>query len=201
MITLTNRPCRIGPSINARTEKHGDDDVQAFDIPLAGLMLEKEELNAFLGDPYAYDALFNHHRSNGKADEPIFKKFRPLVLRDKFEEGEVVFTVGMGSEEIRLKGVKLAKVTLDPQVGGLTLLSVQVQCTPSTETIAKVLPYMNHEIEAEVTFGKKIAKSEKQRELPINGFGEGEQPEQGEGKPKSRGRRKNGHDGEQASLQ
>lgn len=204
MLTLTSRPCKIGPSINARTEKHGDEDVQAFDIPLDGVMLEKEELNALLEDPYAHDALFNH-RGGGKVDEPIFRKFRALQFKDKFEEGEAVITVGLGSEEIRLKDVKLARVTLAPQVGGLTMLSVQVQCRPSTDTIAKVLPYMNHEVEAEVSFGKKVVKSEKQRELPINSFGEGEQPDIGPGTREQidklpRGRRRK-HNGSQAGLQ
>jgi len=194
-LTLTNRPCKIGTNVNGRNEKHGDEDVPAADISIDGLMLEAEELNALLEDPYAHDALFNH-RSNGKVDEPIFRKFRPLQYREKFEEAEVVLTVGMGSTEIRLQNVKLARVTLDPQVGGLVKLSLQVQCTPSAETIAQLWSYMNHEVEAEVSFGKKAVKGEKQKEMPL-GFGDGEEPEQGE-KPK-RGRRRKGSD--QPSLQ
>lgn len=177
MLTLTKRPARIGSSINTRTEKHGDEDVPACDIPIEGLMLEREELNALLGDPYAHDALFNH-RSQGKVDEPIFRKFKPLVFREKFESARVVLTVGLGADvEIELKDVKLARITLDPQVGGLVELSVQVQCTPPAETIGALVNYLGHELEAEVTFGQVAEKADRQRELPINNFGNGETPE------------------------
>lgn len=196
MLTLDKRPCRIGSSLNARNEKHGDEDVPALDIPLEGLMLTKEELNALLEDPYAHDALFNH-RSKGKVDEPVFRKFKPLVYREKFEEAQVLLTVGLGADiEIEFKGVKLARVTLDPQVGGLTECSVQIQCTPSAETVAQLWPYMNREVDCELSFGKKAVKAEKQKELPLNTFGDGEAPEQGD-KPK---RRRKGAD-EQPSLQ
>lgn len=174
MLTLTKRPARIRNSINTRVEKHGDEDVPACDVPLEGIMLEREELNALLDDAYAHDALFNH-RSQGKADEPIFRKFKPLVFRDKFEEGEITLHVGMGQEQIELKGVKLARVTLDPQVGGLTELSLQVQCNPSTDKIAQLFTYMNHDVELEISFGKKSEKGGKQKDLPLNTFGDGEQ--------------------------
>lgn len=34
MTALTARACQIGTSINIRTEKNGEDDVPACDIPL-----------------------------------------------------------------------------------------------------------------------------------------------------------------------
>lgn len=173
MLTLDKRPARMGSSINTRTEKHGDEDVPACDIALQGIMLEREELNSLLADPYAHDALYNH-RSKGKADEPVFRKFKPLVFREKFEEGGVTLYVGMGQTKIELKDVKLARVTLDPQVGGLTELSVQVQCTPKTDTIGELLGYMNHDVEVEISFGKRAEKSKKQQDLPINTFGANE---------------------------
>jgi hypothetical protein len=211
MLTLDKRPCRIGGSLNSRTEKHGDEDVPALDIPLEGLMLTKEELNALTGDAYMHDALFSH-RSQGKLDEPILRMFRPLVMREKFEEGQVLLQVGLGADiEIELKDVKLARVTLEPQVGGLTACSVQVQCTPTAETVAQLWPYMGHEADCELTFGKKVTKAEKQKELPLNSFGEGEQPEQGgdigpdtreQIDQLPRGRKRRGKsNGEQPSLQ
>lgn len=176
MLSLNKRPARIGPSINTPTEKHGEEDVPACDIPIEGIMLEREELNALLDDPYAHDALFNH-RSQGKVDEPIFRKFKALQFREKFEEGAVTFFVGMGAEKIELKSVKLARVTLDPQVGGLTELSLSVQCNPSADTVAQLFTYMNHDVEVEIAFGKKVAKGAKQVEMPINTFGNDEAPQ------------------------
>ena len=39
-LSLTKRPAKIGPSINTRTQRHGDDDVPATDIPLSGILVE-----------------------------------------------------------------------------------------------------------------------------------------------------------------
>lgn len=197
MLTLNKRPAKIGAAVNTRCEKHGDEDVPACDIPLVGIMLEAAELNALLGDPYAHTALFNH-RPGSQLDEPIFRKFNPLRLRDKFEEAEVVIYAGLEPKEIRLKAVKLARVTLDPQVGGLTELALQVQCTPETETIGELLAFMNHTVDVVVSFGKTATKGEKQSELPLNSFGDGESKEPAAETPK-RGRRRNSHD--QPSIQ
>ena len=35
MLSLNKRPARIGPSINTPTEKHGEEDVPACDIPIS----------------------------------------------------------------------------------------------------------------------------------------------------------------------
>ena len=63
MLTLPTRPAKIGGSINTRTEKHGDDDVAALDIPLE-FLLEPDELCAILKTEDAaarlFTGAFNH---------------------------------------------------------------------------------------------------------------------------------------------
>jgi hypothetical protein len=41
IMNLTKRPAQIGPSINTRTEKHGEENVPGVDIQVSGLMLDK----------------------------------------------------------------------------------------------------------------------------------------------------------------
>lgn len=109
MLTLTTRPCKIGPSINTRTEKHGDEDVTALDIPIESVMLEANELNVLLGEPHAHNALFNGGTS---PPEPLLRMIRALKLKDKFEDCTVTLLLGLNLERIELANVKLAKVEL-----------------------------------------------------------------------------------------
>jgi len=176
-LTLTNRHCKIGNSINTRAEKHGDEDVPACDIPLDGILLEREELNALLGDKAAHKSLFQYTKN--APDEPSFKAFKPFALKDKFEECSVTLLLGISEMELELTGVKLANIKLEPLTGGQTALSLQVQTTCPVESMAQAIAFLNAEIEAEITFGKKTEKSTKQRELPMTiGNGEASEAEQ-----------------------
>jgi hypothetical protein len=176
---ITKRPCRIGSSINTRTEKHGDEDVPACDIPLEAIMIDANELNILLGDTGAHKALFRKGKNGSETiQEPAFRQLKSFVLKDKFEDANVLLTVGINGTEVELADVKLAKVTLAPQVGGLTELSLQVQATPDVEDIAEILQYLNGEEDVAIEFGKRAEKAaSKQKDLPINTFGDGEQPE------------------------
>jgi hypothetical protein len=185
MLTLDKRPCRIGSSINTRSELHGEETVPAMDIPLEGIMLQPNELNALLNEPFAHSALFDE---KGTHKEPIFRQFKPFVMKDKFEDATVSIELGLKQELITLQNVKLAKLTLTPMVGGLTELSLQVQCTPDLDLgISTLLAFLNKDADVEITVGKKAADAKDQPQLPLNTFGEGEQSEKPKGK-RGRGR-------------
>lgn len=158
MLSLSNRPCRIGSSINTRTEKHGDEDVTALDIPLNEIMIEDVELNILLQEPHASNVLFN--APPGKLAEPVFKSIKSLRLKDKIEGASVIITLN-GSTEVKLSDCKISKVTLDPQIGGLTCVSLQVQCTPKLDSlIARLLEKLNCEATVEILaegFGEQKA--------------------------------------------
>mgnify|MGYP000858370668 FL=1 len=175
MLTLTTRPCKIGPSINTRTEKHGDEDVTALDIPIESVMLDANELNVLLGEPHAHNALFNGGTS---PPEPLLRMIRALKLKDKFEDCTVTLLLGLNLERIELANVKLAKVELEPCVGGLTAASFAIQCAPRDLQFAPLLlSFMNHEADIELVLGKRADASKAQPELPLSTFGEGEEPE------------------------
>jgi hypothetical protein len=157
---LSKRQAKIGNQIPSRGEMHGDETVTALDIPLTDLMLDETELGEIMCQPRASAALFND--GNGTR-EPFFQNIKPIALVDKIEGATVTITHGVENESIKLINVRLAKVKLEPCVGGLTAMSCTVQCTPDlNESVAKLLGRLNStvDVEVECDYGK-------QAELPM----------------------------------
>lgn len=190
MLNITSRACQLGASINTRAEKHGDEDVPACDIPLAGIMLDETELNALLNDPYAYRALFT---DRGGHQEPSLPQFEAHALREKLEGATVTLTVGTRAKEIVLGDAKLKGLTLEPLSGGATSLSLKIQISGDAvpDVVGVLLNHLNGHLTVEIADAVAVEKkADKQMDLPVNQFGESEQPEE-TSKPK-RGRRRNG---------
>jgi len=190
MLNLSPRACQLGSSVNTRTERHGDEDVPACDIPLAGIMLDETELNALCREPYLSRALFND-KSGHK--EPMLSMFEALPFRDKLEGATVTLvlsTTGAGTELV-LGNAKLKGLTLEPLSGGATSLSLKVQVSGDTvpKVVGELVAHLNGHITVEIADATAVEqKASGQRDLPINTFGNGEAPEQG-AKPK-RGRKR-----------
>lgn len=186
MLTISKRPCQIGTSINTRRELHGDEPVPACDIPILGITLDANELNSLLEEPHAHGALFLLRK--GVTEEPQFPQLEPFVLKDKIEGARVSLIVG--NSVLKLTDCKLKGLTLQPMAGGLTLLSFKIQSSGDGMggIVGDLVAQLDRTIEIEVTDGERVSKDSRQAELPINTFGEGEEPEQ----PRKR-RRKNGH--------
>lgn len=170
MLNLDKRAAQIGNAIPCRSEMHGEDSVTALDIPLSGVMIGEHELNALMQDPYAYAVLFNA-RNGDKLPEPSLKNIKPLSLTEKVEGANVTIIHGVTSETIKLTNVKIAKIKLEPKVGGLTELCFSVQCTPDlNDQVAKLLGRLNSTVEISIDGGQFGA----QQELPLNTVGAGE---------------------------
>lgn len=175
VLTLDTRPAKIGAHINTRTEKHGEDDVPACDIPLAGIMLEAHELDALVGDG-AFAALFRKSVApQPEFDEPAFPSLRALVLREKFAACAVTISVD-ASDLIELDDCKIRRVKLQPLAGGMVELAVQVQATPYADQIAALVAALNRPVTLHtLTFGKVAEKSDKQPDLPMD-HGQSDEP-------------------------
>lgn len=186
-ISLDSRPCTLGPSINLRTEKHGDDDVAACDIPLDGIMLQDAELNALLEDKHAHNALYE--KRSGKPDRPLFPLIETLALSGKYE-GNVALIFGPNQVDLELEGVTVSKIRLKRLEGGLTQMSCSISCSENTESfIGKLTGRMNGNLNVELDIGEPIEAKAKsaQADLPINTFGEGEQGTKPKGKRSKKG--------------
>jgi hypothetical protein len=166
---LSQRSAKIGNAINTRAEMHGEESLTAVDIPLTDIMLDANELNALLREPYAHRALFDQRR--GVLCEPLFKHLKPLALADKIEGACISITHGVAAEVLTLAAVKLAKIKLEPRVGGLTAMSCTVQALPELNAdMAHLLERLNAQVEVAIDGGEWGA----QAELPLNQAGEDE---------------------------
>jgi hypothetical protein len=144
MLTLKRRTCRIGTSINTRAEHHGDDEVTALDIPLASIMLDAEELNSLLCDPHAHTRLYDTTKA-GMPAEPGLPKLKDFKLAEKIEGAEVEIALA-GDEVLKLTSCNLKSVTLSCELGGLTSMSVLVQCVPKLDSkISRLLERLDRE--------------------------------------------------------
>lgn len=165
---LDQRACKLGPSINCRTEKRGDDDEPACDIPIVGVLLEKAEANDLVGKLF-WESLFDT-RSGGKAPKVLFPDLAPRKLADKYT-GSITIVLGPNINDVELEDITFAGITLEPLEGGLVSMSLKVQCADEiTKFIAKLVARQNSEVEVELTFGEKVVKTKgKQEELPLDG--------------------------------
>jgi hypothetical protein len=173
ILSLSKRPAQVGPSINTRTEKHGNDDVPGIDIPVSQIFLDKDELNALLQDVEGHDALYTEAR--GEQLEPRFQTIQPLVLDDKFTGAKVSLEVTTGGEKtvLHLKPAKIAKIKLEPQVGGLTLMSCTVQGNPQDHT--DVLALLNQKCRLSILNAERDEKPVPEPELPLGHEAQGEE--------------------------
>src|SRR5882672_6593975 len=161
-LTLTKRAGQIGPSINTRTEKHGEEDVPGIDIPVGGIFLDAEELNAVLQNEGAHEALYTLER--GAAPEPRFQNLKPLGISDKFQGAKVTITVD-DREPLILKPAKVSKIHLEPQIGGLTAMTCTIQGNPGDHT--DVLEMLNAKCRISIVGGQVAEREREQPELDL----------------------------------
>jgi len=174
MLNIRETFAQMG-KISNNLEKHGEDDVTAFDIPVSGITLTGEEVNALIEDPYGDRWLFNTVKD---LREPNVAKFKPLEMLDSFEDATIVLTVPRGAS-YTFAGAKIKSITLDPQRGGETLVSFSVRVRPENDDqIVDLIDSQNREVKIDIADAKVMMKGgRKQQELPLARAGEGEEPE------------------------
>ncbi len=168
--SLAKRQSTLGVKLNPRTEYHGDDPVPACDFTLSKIMLDASELNALIDGentvaPSPHDRLFY---LGGPLSEPAFRHLKALVLDTKYERSSVSLWLGLNRDLVKLGGAKLAKIHLVPQTGGLTELSLQVQCNPEADQMALLYTHMSKDVEVTIRFGSPVKDTKEQPELPLD---------------------------------
>lgn len=163
---IKSRPCRIGPSINTRTEMHGKDPVPMMDVPLVNLLLQAEELDELLG-PFSFESLFVTTTNPAGGKEPPmpqwFERLKPLAVVGKWKGSSISLELPHG-QHIDESGVTIAKLKLEPQIGGLTALSLTLQMP----VVSPLLNYLDQPIKAELQFGEAVRESTADEpELPL----------------------------------
>lgn len=161
-LNLTDQHARMG-KISNNLELHGEDDeVIAFAIPCE-LMLTAEQLDALMGT-YFHRALFNTDAAT-RLETPLdgFRRCKPLELEDAYEG------VRVRIDDHEFRDCRVQKFVLEPQVGGLTKLRVQVYLRPGLGDENLALQELQHrEIALQIYEGKLAAKKNaRQSELPL----------------------------------
>jgi hypothetical protein len=163
------RPAKIGPSINTRTEKHGDDNVAALDIPVT-FLLDPVDLCDLLKSEDAAQRLFRYSQpapnAISVAGDPAIPVLKSFALGGKIEGVLAVMTFDAlaGPIELRLTDAKLAKMRLEPQFAGKTLCAVTIQTAPDlTDDILALLGHMNGECQISI----EAPNYGSQAELPL----------------------------------
>lgn len=174
VVTLTN--------INVRTERHGDDDVDAYDLDFSIEGGNAEVLG--LLDPELCDAFY--FRAKTTDDEPDlpgvdkilpnlrFPKLGPLPWGDKVEGADLLIEYGTGRQasNISLSGGKSQTKKVELKEGGTTVLGLQFQTSNMPDG---VLDKLRKKLKQELTVtivqsetARQEAKA-KQAELDIGG--------------------------------
>lgn len=145
-------------------EKHGEEEVTAFDIPVEGITLRPEAVNQLLEDPYADRWLFN---DKGGTREPSTRKFEPFRLRDTYEGATV--SMKFGDDTFTFTECRIKDVELEPRTGGDTLLGFSVRVRPENDKqILQLLGHQNREVNIDITDARIAVKGgRKQQELPL----------------------------------
>lgn len=191
MISLIDKICRFG-KISNNLELHGEEEVTAFQIPVEGVMLEAKELNAIVGDKYFAGIVFNDKRGLKEPTDAL-RKFKPLELADSYENATVIMTL-TGDRELEFDECLLKNLTLEPQVGGLTALSIKLYLRPGIGANNLLLQEHQHrEVKLTITNATVALKAKsRQQDLPLGNGEEGDdeegEEEEADSKPKRRGR-------------
>lgn len=179
---LNRRPAMIGASINSRTQRHGDEPVPAFDIPLRAIMLTQEELNALMGDKLAWVAFFNERKDG--LPEPLFRKIKHYAIDDKYENCSCAIAAGLKEQLFELdENVKISKMRLIPAVGGLTELRLTLQAQIDSTNVG-LFEWLSKDCYVELTFGDLEKADVKQPELNLDAGAREEEPKRGRGRPR-----------------
>jgi hypothetical protein len=143
MLKIGRRTAMVGTGIPSRTEKHGDENVTALDIPLGAITLAPTTLEELL--PGASERLFDSQKN------PVFTRLKAFRLREKIESARVTLWLGLDPTELVFADVKLTKGDITPTHGGGADLSLTVQVTPDLdESIALLLGHLNQQVEVEI---------------------------------------------------
>ncbi len=156
-LSLTKRPAKIGKSVNTRTEMHGKDEVPGQDIPLFGIVLNVEELCAVTDEETAGTGFF---KMDGDQYVPRILALDPQTLGHKFANATVKLSGG-GLPVTTYKNAKIKGIVLEPQTGGMTLMSCTLQVNPDNGD-----PSAQQLINAKISVTIKAELEEEEEEDP-----------------------------------
>jgi hypothetical protein len=143
-------------------------------------MLDDEQINALLGDKYAYRCLFNKAKDASKPCDWL-TKCDPIKLTESFEDAVVMITL-IGDEELEFEDCRLKDLSLEfsPNYAGQCAMSFKLYLQPGIgKENLQLQEHQNHEVRLTVTNATVMLKAKgRQKDLfAADGEGEGGHPD------------------------
>jgi hypothetical protein len=159
--------------INNRIEKHGDDDVTAFDCPIK-LLLDPDKFDELLGAG-RHDHWFT---KSGRTYDLVNPEIETFSLKYDLDVGSVV--IHLDKSDLEFDGARLKGLTLEPLKGGETALRFKLQVRPENKHIIRLIDMQNRDFKLSVDKAT-IAQKEKskQQQLALDGKNGGNGPPDG----------------------
>lgn len=174
---ITEVICKPG-KISNNLEKHGDDEVVVFAIPISAVV-DEATANAIAGDPYFTRSIFNDNKG---FLEPMSWHRQPIAFPEKYEGAVATFRL-MSDEDLEFSDARIQGIEALGQPGGMVRVDFQLQVQPGLDRENLLLQEtQHHEIRLSI-FDAKVAlkKNAKQRNLELVGGGPGTGSTEGDG--------------------
>jgi len=153
--SLDDKHCELGIYLNTPTQKHGDERLPAKVIGVAGVPLSKEELNAFFGNPHAWDMLYVDTPGKPAADFWA-DNLGPMSLAvGKFKGSCVTLKFGLKPHEVCFDDCTVKSCKITRTAGGVTMLAFTVVGLKSNISgdLAKLDEFLDTSANVSIAFG------------------------------------------------
>ena len=156
MLSLSQRDCQLGEKYSGRKKR--DEDTWTLKLELLGIVLERTEVNAILGEPHAFEALYD---TSANPMRPFLGCIKAIELQNAWDGANVVLWYEFGKRKIELKQAKLTKLKVHPMLGGETRFSCIVEGSPPLDKqLAEIIERAGKGIEVEIHASvRKIKRS------------------------------------------
>lgn len=168
MLTLSLRDCWLGPKYSGKVETVAGRKIRPLVFELDSLMLSERELNALLGEPYAWSRLYKPNDA-GDGMVPFLRGVKSLELEKPIEVANVRVRYGERFDsELHFVDCVLTKIKLSLIEGGNTAFACKVKTKPTLDdTLAELFEFFDEKIRAELV----LLPPNVQAELPLNTIG------------------------------
>lgn len=173
--TLPEKPCTLSNKVITSGDGEGNEREELVKFSLEGLMLNAKEIDRVLGAG-AHGRLFVQHK--GEDIKPAFgDDVNELKLAHRYVECQV--TLSLDDETVTLPASKITNVVLQPQIGGMTWMSCDIEAPAKlADGIEEIGNHAGLKIAAQLAFGSKPVLDKRQKNLPL---GEGVDDDEEEG--------------------
>lgn len=167
MFAITQRTCTMG-KISNNLEKHGEEDVPAWTIPITGILVDLAAIEFLLHDARASEAFFARNSDTDILEpRPWLTYAAPIALTEAYDG--MATTIKVGDEELEFDRCRLKDLVLGRFYPGMAQIDCKLQLEPGLDHANLVLQeFQNQPIVLTVLDAKIAAKKKlRQQELPL----------------------------------